>query len=380
MDNEVIVTPGAAASQSAAPARPPQTTIVDCDMHPFVPVTEIHARMSARARRHANIGSAAVPAREHNRFLHPTGPLRLDAVPPGGGLAGSDPKFAIEDYLDRYGISLAMICSTQSHAVVSWADDQAVCEYLRAINDLFLERWYGADRRFRLLVCVSPHNPDAAIEEIERLAGEPGVVGVHIPSAELSLGSTPLLKVYQAAAHHGLPICLHPNGSEGAFVNSPSHAGSMTRSFAERHANLAQSGQGQLVSLVMSGALARVPGLRVMLAEFGFSWVAPVIWRMDDFWRRGGGADGVLDRPPSEYVLSQVCFTTQPYDEPDRASQLLPLLDAMQAERTLVFSSDYPHWDTDDPPHVLTHRLPEKLRRRVAHQSAADFFGDRLWL
>ncbi len=373
--NESIV-----AEPSAVPAVAPDTTIVDCDFHPFVPVSEIHARMSARARRHANIGSAAVPAREHNRFLHPTGPLRLDAVPPGGGLAGSDPDFAITDYLDRYGISLGMICSTQSHAVVSWADDQAVCEYLRAINDLFLELWHRRDHRFRLLLCVSPHNPDAAIAEMERLAGEPGVIGVHLPSAELSLGSMPLRRFYEAAAYHRLPLCLHPNGSEGAFANSPTHAGSITRSFAERHANLAQSGQGQLVSLVMSGALAKIPDLRVMLAEFGFSWVGPVMWRMDEAWQRNGGADGVLDEPPSQYVMRQVCFTTQPFDEPERPSHVLPLLDAMQAERTLVFSSDHPHWDTDDPPHVLAHRIPETLRRRVAYENAAAHFGERLWL
>ena len=365
---------------SAPAASAASEILIDCDIHPYVSMKDVHARMSKRAKLHANLGSDAVPARDHNRFLHPTGPLRLDAVPPGGGLAGSDPVYAVQDYLDRYKISVGMICSTQSHAVVSWADDGAVNEFLAAINDLFLEQWYAVDRRYRMLVCVSPHNPDAAIREMERLADAPGVVGVHVPTAELALGSPTMLKFFEAAAALKMPVCFHPNGSEGTFINSPGHAGFLTRSFAERHANLAQSGQAQLVSLALGGTLARIPDLRIVFAEFGFSWVGPVMWRLDQVWHRNGGDDGIMRRPPSEYIAEQVRFTTQPYDEPDMPRQLQPLLDAMKAEKTLVFSSDYPHWDTDDPQFVLTNRLPQELRARVASESAIECFGDRLCL
>lgn len=353
--------------------------IVDGDIHPFVSLRDVRERMTERAWRNSNIGSDSVPAREHNRFLHPTGPLRLDAVPPGGGLAGSDPSYAVIDYLDRYNISAGLICSTQSHAVVSWADDQAVNEYLAAINDLFIEQWCGLDNRYKHLICVSPHNPQAAIREVERLADVPGVVGVHMPTSEINLGNMILTPLYEACAHYGLPFCLHPNGSEGAIRNSPTHAGYMTRTFAERHANLAQSGQAQFVSLVLGGALERVPGLKVMFAEFGFSWVGPMMWRMDNIWKRRGGASVSLQRPPSHYVREQVRFTTQPYDEPQKPSQLALLLEAMHAEETLIFSSDYPHWDTDEPQLILTHRLPTRYRERVAYQTASETFGERLW-
>ena len=353
--------------------------IVDGDIHPYVSLREVRERMTARAWANANIGSDSVPAREHNRFLHPTGPLRLDAVPPNGGLAGSDPAFAVADYLDRYSIAAAMICSTQSHAVVSWADDQAINEYLSAINDVFLDQWCGLDSRFKHLLCVSPHNPKAAIREVERRGDAPGVVGVHMPSSEVSLGAAILTPLYEVCAHYGLPLCLHPNGSEGSIRNSPTHAGYMTRTFAERHANLAQSGQAQFTSLILGGALERVPTLKVMFAEFGFSWVGPMLWRMDHIWKKRGGAAVSLQRPPSHYAREQVRFTTQPYDEPLKPSQLAFLLEAMHAEETLIFSSDYPHWDTDEPQLILTHRLPPKYRERVAYQTASETFGERLW-
>ncbi len=356
-------------------------SIVDCDFHPFVPLQEVIARMPARARRSVQVSSyAAVLGREHNRFLIPTGePLRLDAVPTRGGLAGSDPAFAVADYLDRWGIAAAVMMPIQAMGVIAWAAEEVVNSYLAAMNDLFLEMWHAEDPRFKMLISVSPHDPDAAVREIERLADKPGVVGFQIPMGEIGLGSSAMFKVYAAAAHFGLPLVLHPNSVDCSLQNSPSCAGRVTRSYAEHHVLLSQPGQGAATQLVMSGALERFPTMRVVLAEFGFSWVGPMMWRMDTAWQRGGGADGLLPRPPSEYLLNQLRFTTQPYDEPGNPRDLVPILDSMQAHRTLVFSSDYPHWDTDRPDVVLR-RLPVELRERVAKQTAMETFGTRLGL
>jgi predicted TIM-barrel fold metal-dependent hydrolase len=41
----------------------------------------------------------------------------------------------------------------------------------------------------------------------------------------------------------------------------------------------------------------------------------------------------------------------------------------MQAEKTLLFSSDYPHWDFFNPRHVLQ-KAPEPLRRRIFSENA----------
>jgi hypothetical protein len=42
-----------------------------------------------------------------------------------------------------------------------------------------------------------------------------------------------------------------------------------------------------------------------------------------------------------------------------------------------MFSSDYPHWDFDDPRHVLT-RLPASIRQRVKADNAVETYGPRL--
>jgi predicted TIM-barrel fold metal-dependent hydrolase len=55
-------------------------------------------------------------------------------------------------------------------------------------------------------------------------------------------------------------------------------------------------------------------------------------------------------------------------------------LELLDAGRTLMFSSDYPHWDTDEPRYILNSRLPAALRRRIAAETARECFGDRLGL
>jgi predicted TIM-barrel fold metal-dependent hydrolase len=49
----------------------------------------------------------------------------------------------------------------------------------------------------------------------------------------------------------------------------------------------------------------------------------------------------------------------------------------VQAERTLMFSSDYPHWDFDDPTLALQ-TLPPEIMQRVRVDNAVETFGDRL--
>jgi predicted TIM-barrel fold metal-dependent hydrolase len=46
----------------------------------------------------------------------------------------------------------------------------------------------------------------------------------------------------------------------------------------------------------------------------------------------------------------------------------------MHADRTMLFSTDYPHWDTDTP-ETAYRRLPEPMKQRIFYGNAAELYG-----
>jgi len=49
-------------------------------------------------------------------------------------------------------------------------------------------------------------------------------------------------------------------------------------------------------------------------------------------------------------------------------------MEAFDAEKLLMFSSDYPHHDTDDPEHALPPGLSEEARERIYYKNAQEFY------
>ena len=47
----------------------------------------------------------------------------------------------------------------------------------------------------------------------------------------------------------------------------------------------------------------------------------------------------------------------------------------MGTDEILVFSTDYPHFDFDDPDAAIPRQLPEELREKILWKNAAGFYG-----
>jgi uncharacterized protein len=77
---------------------------------------------------------------------------------------------------------------------------------------------------------------------------------------------------------------------------------------------------------------------------------------------------------PSEYVRQNFWFTTQPVDEPDEAKHFRSLIEWVGIDR-LLFSSDYPHWDFDDPRYCFKAPLSEAERTKIFQSNARAVFN-----
>ena len=83
-----------------------------------------------------------------------------------------------------------------------------------------------------------------------------------------------------------------------------------------------------------------------------------------------------LKKAPSEYVLENVKFTSEPAIEVPTTAYVESILEMMHANRTLLFSSDYPHYDMDMPQLVFKH-VASSLRRRTIESPGFAFLVRR---
>jgi len=104
------------------------------------------------------------------------------------------------------------------------------------------------------------------------------------------------------------------------------------------------------------------------------SWIAPLLWRLDNLWAQLRAEIPLVKRRPSEYVRDHVRFTSQPIEEPSDPRHLRRVLEWVDAAHLLMFSTDYPHWDFDDPTRVAR-QFPADIRERVLRDNALDLYN-----
>jgi predicted TIM-barrel fold metal-dependent hydrolase len=76
---------------------------------------------------------------------------------------------------------------------------------------------------------------------------------------------------------------------------------------------------------------------------------------------------------PSAYLKRNFRFTTQPMESPDNPEHLRKIMDVV-GWNSLLFSSDYPHWDQDDPAHAFPLQLTRAERDGIFSGNAAQVY------
>lgn len=356
--------------------------VIDCDVHPvlvggvgaLLPYLSERWRRRLDPRKNVDFIQALVGRAPHFKG---SGVLRRDATPPTGGPPGSDPAFMVQHHLNRNHIEAVVLLSLDASRVECWTDPDEAAAIVSAFNDLHADRWLSVDRRFHYALTVAPHDPVQAAAEIRRFGGTRGVVAVWLPMIDRLLGDRYFHPIYQAAAELGLPIILHPNGTEGDYVGSPTYAGGNPPTRAERYALHGEMAMSNLTSLIFEGIFERYRELKVVFTEFGWTWVPSLVWRLDSTWKSARREMPWVRSAPSQYVLDHISFTSEPGLEVPTEAHQRQVLDMMNAERTLLFSSDYPHWDGDEPQTVFKNVTPA-LKARIFRDNAVGVFGERI--
>jgi predicted TIM-barrel fold metal-dependent hydrolase len=356
-----------------AQASTSRLAVADCDIHPATRArSELYPWLSQRWIDHiATFGAAPRQGWEVGPAYPKSQPnaSRRDALPPEGGRQGSSLSFMQAQHLDPNNVELGILNPLGSG---QGAQNQGLSNALcAATNEWQVAKWTGQDKRLKASVVVNYEDAPTAVAEIHKWAGHPDFVQVLLLTRTSEpLGARRYWPIYEAAAEAGLPVAIHAFGYGGNPITGsgwPSH-------YVEEMVGHAQTAQAVLTSLVTDGVLARLPALKIIMVEAGFAWAPPLSWRLDRAWKRMRAETPELTRLPSEYIAEQVWWTTQPMEEPETSSHLLDIIGRIGVER-LLFATDYPHWDFDDPATCLPVRLPEADRQNFFLGNARRLYG-----
>ncbi len=135
-----------------------------------------------------------------------------------------------------------------------------------------------------------------------------------------------------------------------------------------------QIAMAHTASLICEGVFEKFPGFKILFIEHDVFWVPGLMWHMDGDWKSLRDYTPWVKKLPSEYLRGHIRFGSQPLPNTPSKADLIKFLEWLHADEVLMFASDYPHWDWDEPSTFLS-GFDETLRRRVMYENARDFYG-----
>jgi predicted TIM-barrel fold metal-dependent hydrolase len=239
-----------------------------------------------------------------------------------------------------------------------------------AYNRWFIETILPREPRIKTMLGLPFEDPDACVRTIRRYADHPQVIGFLVTSQRHSgVHQNMYMKVYAELEQRGMPLGFHAG---------PSWADSMTTTmnrFISVHAmSFVTCNMGHLTNWIVNGIQERFPDLKTIWIESGLAWVPFMMQRLDHEYLMRQSDAPLLKKLPSDY-MRDMYYTSQPMEITDPAL-LKETFRAMDAEHTLLWSSDWPHWDFDLPGRLFgLPFLSDQGRRNILGETARKVFN-----
>jgi predicted TIM-barrel fold metal-dependent hydrolase len=305
------------------------------------------------------------------------GGWRTESYPPDGSKPGSSYAFLCEQLLEAHNVERVVLGfdTGDNNALPNPYFAQAL---VRAINDWNRETWLSiSDDRLCSVVLIPAQLVPEAVAEIERCGVHPRVVGGLIGwhSFGKPLGHPVYHPIYEALQDLELPLNVHIGLGEYANKGGAHMiAAGIPSNYFEFHVLFPQMMMHHLASMLAHGVFEKFPRLKMICIESGVAWLPWLVTNLDANYKVLRRESPLLKRKPSEYLRDHVRLTTQPLEAspvPDQLVQLLETVDGI--EEILCFSTDYPHWDSDEPRYIAK-RLPSAWHEKVFRTNALNAY------
>jgi predicted TIM-barrel fold metal-dependent hydrolase len=339
--------------------------VIDCSVHPRPTQGELRRFMPPLWR------DRRLPMGERYYYPNPVGDYLKDSYPDSGP-PGSDAALVSRHLFDEAGVEAAILLPLTLGLLPDPDLQAAICS---ATNAWLAETWLGpfnAHGRFRASIRVAPANPAAAVAEIEKWAGHPMVAQVAVPMQSMQLYGDPrFMPIWRAAAEAKLPVALHTEAESGVEL-APTTLGYF-RQFVAYAAYQPTTFINHLTNMMAGGVLDALPDLRLVFADGAWDIATPFLWRLDKDYRPMRPDMPWMTRLPSDYIAHHVRFVAHALEGPEDPALLEEWLGICDGGRTVIFGSNYPHWNIHHPAEAFA-GIDAALRRRVMAETAAGLY------
>lgn len=285
------------------------------------------------------------------------------------GKRHGNPAVQIED-MDVEGIDIQVLYPTALLGAWGLKDHAFAVALHRAYNDWLAEFCSHNPDRLKGVAVLPMVDPAEAARELERAVTQLGFVGgmAHTLIYNHQVSDSCFDDLYACAQQYDAPIAFHASGSEIDRANR------FDTFLAEHTIGHTHEQMCATILMVYGGVFERFPRLRVGFLEGLVGWIPMLAQRMDEEYERRPFEAPLLTKKPSEYIRGGHIFFGAESEE-----WMIPtVIRYLGSDQTLLYSSDYPHWDGEFPnsTRTLVERtdLTDQNKRNIIGENARRFY------
>src|SRR6201985_2657906 len=275
-----------------------------------------------------------------------------------------------ERWMDAMGVDYSCLFPTGMLSLGTHPQKEMEVElcwaYSRWITEKVLPE---TDGRMYSMLNLPFSDPDASLRHVEHFGDRKGVTGFMVTTVRtLPVHDNAYMKVYRAIEERGLALAFHSGVNWGEPVFRGCNRFLSVHALGFSFYNILHC-----TNWVINGMGERFPKLPVIWIESGLAWIPFLMQRLDhEFMMRPSEAP-LLKKKPSEY-MRDMFYSSQPMEIQDMGA-LETTFRMIDAENSLMYASDYPHWDFDLPSTISDLPfLTEKAKHNILGGTAARLF------
>jgi predicted TIM-barrel fold metal-dependent hydrolase len=246
--------------------------------------------------------------------------------------------------MDREGVDVAALYPSIGLGIMMREEinPKLAAAVARAYNSWLHDFCKADPKRLKGVAMLSLHDVSEAVKEAERAVSKLGFIGVFArpePLRNLPWHSRYYDTLWNCLESLGVPIGFHSAAAAGELPQIGDRFGD---NLLLRHVvSHPMENMLAMADVIGGGVCERHPKLKIAFLECYCGWLSFLLRRMDNAMEKGRfPTAGQLK--PSEYFKRQCWISTEHEKE-------LPMVIEMVGDDQIVFSTDYPHGDSDFP-------------------------------